>query len=61
MREFSCKLRRRVVIPELKLAIRVLESEGNRVKLALQVPTGLRIARRESLLFRAVGAVRDSR
>jgi sRNA-binding carbon storage regulator CsrA len=61
MRELSCKVHRRVLIPELKLAIRVLESEGVRVKLALRVPTGLRIVRRESLLYRAVGAARDTR
>lgn len=61
MQELSCKIHRRVLIPELNLAIRVLESRGDRVRLGLTVPAGLRIARKESLLHRAVGAVRDVR
>jgi sRNA-binding carbon storage regulator CsrA len=50
-----------VKVPELNLAIRVLESRGDRVRLGLTVPEGLRIVRKESLLHRAVGAVRDVR
>ncbi len=59
MREFSCKVRHQVLIPELALSIRVLELDGERARLGLSVPHGLRIARRQSALCRAVGAVRD--
>jgi hypothetical protein len=59
MRELSCKVQRQVLIPELALSIRVLESRGDRVRLGLSVPHGLRIARRQSPLCRSVGAVRD--
>jgi sRNA-binding carbon storage regulator CsrA len=61
MREFSCKVSRAVLIPELNVSIRVLESQGDRVRLALAVPARLRIVRRQSPLCRAVGVVRRVR
>jgi len=60
MRELSCKVHRRVHIPELGLSIRVVESRGDRVRLMLAVPAGLRIARRQTPLCRAAGVVRDA-
>jgi sRNA-binding carbon storage regulator CsrA len=59
MRQLSCKVDRRVLIPELRLSIRVLATQGDRVRLGLTVPEGLRIARRQSPLCRAAGVVRD--
>jgi sRNA-binding carbon storage regulator CsrA len=59
MRELSCKVHRRALIPELKVSIRVLETHGDKVRIGLTAPAGLRIARQQSLLCRAVGAVRD--
>lgn len=59
MRDFSCQIHQTVLIPELELSIRVVERRNDRVRLALTVPAGLRIARRQSPLCRAVGAARD--